>query len=77
MQYQEKTISTEQIAALAASPAGQALMKALQERDPGAVSQAARQARAGSYDDARQSLEALLHSPDIQRLVAQLRDSHG
>lgn len=77
MPKNEKSLSMKDVAAMIKSPAGQELLQILQKQDPKAVNQAAVQAQAGNYDDAKNSIQALLQSPDIQRLVAQMRDSHG
>lgn len=57
---------------LARSDAARQLFAYLNEQDADAVRSATRQAAAGDYAQAAQSLRALLASPEAQRLLRQL-----
>lgn len=77
MSKKENPLSPKDVAAMVKSPAGQELLRILQKQDPNAIGQATTQAQAGNYEEAKNAIQALLQSPDIQHLVAQLRESHG
>lgn len=62
----------QQIQQLANSPAGQALMKALQGKDSDALRRAASSAAGGDLDRAGKDLSALLEDPQIRELLSQL-----
>ena len=57
---------------LARSPLGQQLLALLQQKDGGQMEQAMREANAGDYESAAQSIQSLLSSPEAQRLIKEL-----
>lgn len=57
---------------LAKSPAGQQLIRMLQQNGGDALQTAVEKAAAGDYAQAKQMLSALLESPDIQNLLEQM-----
>ena len=64
--------SPEEIMRLANSPAGQQLIATLKNANSPALQAAVKQAAAGNMDQVKQTLEPLLKSPNIQRLIQQL-----
>ena len=63
---------------LAQTDAGKQLIALLQSRNSETIQRAVSQANAGDTAQAQQTLSQLLHSPQIQALVEQLRrDSDG
>ncbi|MBQ7344740.1 MAG: hypothetical protein IJW45_01585 [Oscillospiraceae bacterium] len=70
--------SMEDAYRLAQTDAGKQLIALLQSQNSDTIQQAMSQANAGDTVQAQQTLSQLLHSPQIQALVEQLRrDSHG
>ena len=72
MQKNSEDFSMERIMQLAKSPAGQQLLAMLQQKDPQALQQAAKQASQGDYKTAGQTLGAMLNSPEAQALMKEL-----
>ncbi len=72
MDNQNGNFSIQEIMRLAKTPAGQKLIALLQQADPSALQNAARQASGGNMQQAKSALEPLLKSPEIQSLIAQL-----
>lgn len=64
--------SIQEVMRLAKTPAGQELIALLQQADGTALRNAAEQASGGNYQQAKSTLEPLLRSPEIQKLVKQL-----
>ncbi|MBE6923623.1 MAG: hypothetical protein E7466_00075 [Ruminococcaceae bacterium] len=63
---------------LANSPAGQQLFHLLQAQDPDAMSKAMADASSGDYGKVKQTLSAMLDSPQIRQLMERLKeDSNG
>lgn len=60
---------------LARSPAGQQLLALLQQNGGSELQSAVSQASAGNYDQARQTLSALLSNPEAQKLLKQLEEN--
>ncbi len=60
---------------LAQSPAGQQLLAMLQNTDQSALDNAAKQASTGNMEAAKNSLSALLSSPEVQALLKQMEGS--
>lgn len=71
MQNNEQAI--QEAMRLAQSPAGQQLLSKLKESGGDELRQAMNQAAAGDYTQAMQALNGLLESPDIKKLLEQLR----
>jgi len=69
--------SMQDVMRLAASPAGQQLMKLLQQQSPSDLQSAMNSAAAGDYQKAKDSLSSLLSSPEAQQLLRQLGGGHG
>ena len=65
------SFSVEQAMNFAKSPAGQQLIKMLQQKDAARLSKAAEMAVAGKTDQARDSLSSILSDPQIQALLKQ------
>ena len=72
MQNNKNNFSPEEAMALAKTPAGQQLIKILQKTNQAAVQDAIHQASAGNMEQVKQTLEPLLASPEIQKLLRQL-----
>ena len=68
MAKKSQDFSMEDVMRIAKSPAGQQLMALLQQTDSAAVVEATAQAKAGNYSQAGQTLNALLSSPEAQKL---------
>ena len=77
MEKKSQDFSIQQAQRLASSPAGKELVGLLRQRDSAAVQKAMEQAAAGEYAAAGQTLNALLASPEIRKLIQQLGDVHG
>ena len=58
---------------LAKSPTGQRLLAMLQQYDPGTLEKAAAQASQGNSGAAKETLQSLLASPQVQAMLQQLR----
>lgn len=71
MQKNSSEFSMHDAMRIAKSPAGQQLLAMLQKQDTNALQEAAQQASAGNYEQAKQSLSALLQNEDIQALLKQ------
>lgn len=63
------------LARLAQSPAGQALLQLLQQRDGAALNTAMEKAAAGDYSQAQKALTGLLSSPEAQQLLRRLEEN--
>jgi len=64
-----------QLRKLAQSPAGQQLLRMLQQSGGENLQKAMAAAAKGDYTDAKQQLSSLLANPEAQRLLKQLEDS--
>ena len=58
---------------LAKSPSGQRLLAMLQQYNPGTLEKAAAQASQGNSGAAKETLQSLLASPQVQAMLQQLR----
>ena len=65
------SFSMEQAMNFAKSPAGQQLIKLMQQKDAARLSKAAEQAVAGNTEQAKETLSSLLSDPQIQALLKQ------
>lgn len=65
-------LNMQQAMRMAASPAGQQLLAALQRQGGTDFQKAKDSVAAGNYDQAKQALSALMGSPEIQDLLRQL-----
>ena len=65
------SFSVEQAMNFAKSPAGQQLIRMLQQKDAAQLSRAAELAASGQTDQAKESLSSLLSDPQIQALLKQ------
>ena len=72
MQKNSGNFSMEDAKNLANSPAGQQLLTMLQRSDPAALSAAMAQASKGNMQQAKEALEPLLSSKELQALLKQL-----
>lgn len=72
MDNNSNNIPIQEVMRLAKTPAGQQLIALLQQSDPTALRNAAEQASGGHYQQAKNTLEPLLSSPEIQKLLKQL-----
>lgn len=78
MQKNSSDFSMQEALRLANSPAGQRLLAMLRQYDPGTLEKAAAQASQGNTDDAKETLQKLMSSPQVQTLLQQLRrEQHG
>ena len=78
MDNQSGNFSVQEIMRLARTPAGQKLIAILQQADPSALQNAARQASGGNMQQAKSTLEPLLRSSEVQDLITQLGgELHG
>ena len=64
-------ISKEQAMAFAATPAGQQLIRILQQKNNPDISKAAQAAASGNAAQAKDALSSLLSDPQIQQLLKQ------
>ena len=72
MQKNSQDFSMQEALHLANSPAGQRLLAMLRETDSARLQQAADAASAGDYAKAGNTLQSLLSSPEIQKLLKEL-----
>ena len=72
MEKKSQDFSMEDMMRIAKSPAGQQLLALLQQKDSAALAQATAQAKSGNYAQAGQTLNALLSSPEAQKLMKEL-----
>ena len=72
MQYDPQNFSAQEAMRLAKTPAGQQLIAMLQKADTKAVKEAMSQASNGNMEQAKNVLEPILSSPEIQQLIRQL-----
>ena len=72
MQKNSDDFSMQEALRLAKSDAGQQLYAMLRSQNGDAVNKAMEQASAGDYSAARQTLSALLSSPQIKAMLEQL-----
>lgn len=72
MQKDPKNFSMQDAVKMANTPAGQELLALLQQSDTSALQNAMEQASSGNYDKAKQMLQPLLASPQVQKLLRQL-----
>lgn len=78
MEQKFKDISQDDIARLVNSPMGKQLIAFLQKQDQAILNQAARQARSGQTQQAKDTLQQVFSSPEIRRLLQQLGGAdHG
>jgi len=77
MEKKSQDFSIKEAQRLANSPAGQQLIKLLQQRDSAGLQKAMDQASSGDYTAAGQTLSTLLSSPEAQKLIQQLGGKHG
>ena len=64
--------SIQEAKRIAASPAGQELIRLLQQKGGQPLQQALTKAAKGDYTDAKNTLSALLNNPDAQNLLDRL-----
>lgn len=72
MQKNSQDFSMQEALRLAKSPAGQQLLAMLQRSDAGKLQQVMDQAAAGDYAQAKETVSALLNSPEAKALLEQL-----
>lgn len=62
---------------MARSPAGQQLLRLLQQSNSAQLHQAMNSAASGDYESAKKALSAVLSDPQAQKLLQQMGGSHG
>ena len=72
MQKKSQDFSKEDIMRLAQSPAGQQLIALLRQGDSTQLQQVISQAQSGDYVNASQTLNAMLNTPQAQKLLKEL-----
>lgn len=72
MQKNSQNFSAEEVMRMAKSPAGQQLIALLKQGDSIQLQQAISQAKTGDYNQASQTLSAMLSSPEAQQLLKDL-----
>lgn len=72
MQKKNQDFSMDEVMRLAQSPAGQQLLAMLKQADSSKLEQAVTQAKTGDYSQAGQTLNAMLSSPEAQKLLKEL-----
>lgn len=72
MQKNSGDFSMQEAMRLAKSPAGQQLLAMLQNADTGQLQKAMNEASAGNYDQAKQTMSAIMSSPEIQELLKKM-----
>lgn len=65
-------ITTEDIMRMASSPAGQQLIRLLQQRGGDQLQNAVDKASRGNFEDAKNTLAGMLNNPEIQAMLRQL-----
>ena len=68
-----QSLPIEEAMRLAATPQGQQLLKQLQAQHGPLLQSAMQQAQSGDYEQVKQMLSGLLHSPEGKALLEQLR----
>ena len=74
MQKKSEDFSMQEAMKLARSDAGQQLLALIQQQGGGSAQQAMDAAKAGDLEKAKQELASLLASPEVQALLAKLRN---
>ena len=77
MEKKSQDFSVKEAQRLANSPAGKELIGLLQRSDGAAVQKAMDLAATGDYTAAGKTLNALLSSPEAQKLIQQLGGKYG
>ena len=77
MEKKTQDFSIKEAQRLANSPAGKELLELLQRGNSTALQKAMDLASAGDYAAAGKTLNALLSSPEAQKLIQQLGGGHG
>ena len=72
MQKNSQDFSMQEALRLANSPAGQQLLAMLRQQDAGQLRQAMEQASAGDLQNARKTVEAMMATPEMQKILGQL-----
>lgn len=62
---------------MAQSPAGQQLLRLLQQGNSQVLQQAMNNAASGDYESAKKALSAVLNDPQAQRLLKQMGGNYG
>ena len=73
MQKNSSDFSMQEALRLAKSPTGQRLLAMLQQYDAGTLEKAAAQASQGNSAAAKETLQSVLASPQVQPMLQQLR----
>ena len=72
MDKKNQDFSIEEVMRLAKSPAGQQLLAMLKQEDNTKLEQAVKQAKTGDFNQAGQTLSAMLSTPEAQKLLKEL-----
>ena len=72
MQKNSEDLSMQDALRIAKSPAGQQLLELLKRNNTGQIDTAMQHVAAGNYDQAKESMAALLSSPEVKKLLEQL-----
>lgn len=77
MQKNPDQNAIEQAMKLAASPAGKQLLAMLQSSNSETVQKAQQQAAQGDFTQAKNTLADILRSPEVQKIIQEMRQSNG
>ena len=77
MHQQRDQFSMEDAIRLAGTPAGTQLVDLLKSSTDGNMDAARKAVEAGDLEQAKKRISGLLQSPDIQKLLKELENSHG
>lgn len=77
MHQQRDQFSMEDAIRLAGTPAGKQLVDLLKSSTDGNMDAARKAVEAGDLEQAKKRISGLLQSPDIQKLLKELENSHG
>lgn len=76
MHQNPNSFSMDDALRLASTPAGKELLNLLKANTSQDMDSVRKAVESGDYEAARNSLSGLLRSPDIQKLLRQLENSH-
>ena len=75
MQKNSEDLSMQDALRMANSPTGRQLLELLQRKNSGQIDTAMQHMAAGNYEQAKESMSALLSSPEVKKLLEQLGGS--
>ena len=77
MDKQPDSNTMQEAMRLAKSPAGQKLLALLNNAGGDSISKAREQAAKGNFSQAKDALSGILASPEVQKLLAEMRKQNG